>query len=1564
MQRAHDMDLTLFRKAVAKVLQRSPILQCTVLPKPANAARRGAAAAAAAPPPCDLLAPPYSSKYVLVRPQWDDARVNRFVHVETVDADVCDMTAARVKHLLAPFAFEEDAPLVRFVLLRRGASVREVVVVGHRCVVDAWSVEWIIQELFTFYEQLLTPHGGKLLDLAAQLQRSAAAHAHAVAAPAAAAAAPSSVFQKAVGFWAKNLSDAMPVVQVPVDRPRPQHVSMMQARATYVFPADDAALQALRRYSADKVGGIHAVLCTAFVAWLMRMTAEKDIVIGLLTQLRRQGFEATVGPLTNRLPLRTDLTGTDAQPHGIPFAEAVERVGANMEAVWQHRHVDFEQVVESPQMAATLNAIGKTGLVGGSMQDQDANALAPLFKVMYMMGGELTPTASGSNGSSWASVESTDVVGKAVAPYDLTLRANPTWDGGLELVFLYNEQLFTKPYIAELLNHYAYLVRQAVADPSKPVYEYSLVTPTARAVLPNPTAPQDHGWPGSVPAAFSRCARAHPDRLAVAFEGGATLSYAALDAATSQFARFLLGQGVGKGDVIGIYGHRSPSVVVAILGIYKAGAAYSMMDPCYPGERVVTCMGIAGVTGWVRCDGADPPGAEVQQWLDARGLKVDAVVPQPGSAAFQAAMGAFPESYPEVEVGPEDTAVVTFTSGSTGTPKGVMGKHSSLTTFYPWMGETFGVNGEDRFGMCSGIAHDPLQRDIFTPLFFGAGVYIPTQETISTPGRLGQYLRAHGITVCCFTPALGQILTTVDEEGFEMPALRLAMFVGDMLIKRDVLRLQSMAPHCSIMNMWGTTETSRAVAYYEIPPASDPATAALLPTLKEVIPCGWGMKDCQTVLLNPANQLAGVGEAAEVHMRSCHLTKGYIGLDAETKKKFITSPFNPADATDRMYKSGDLGHYLVDGCVECLGRVDDQVKIRGFRIELGEINAKLSRHPNAKENVTVVRKDPAAPPGSEKIIVSYVVPTPGAVPIGVACPYGAPEAERKRLLAEDFRAFLKEKVPHYMVPTAVVILDRMPLTPNAKVNTRALPEPDLGAGAAGQPELALSETEARVLSVWKKYLRSVVRGADDSFFDLGGHSLLATQVTLELNKEFGTELPLPALFATPTLSGMAAAIAAGAEGWTAADRDFAAEAAVPAGIPSAAGRPVAPTHTPQAVFVTGTPGFFATYVVADLLQRTAAAVYCLVRAGTPDAGRARIVAALKGIAAWKEEYATRVIPVIGDLSKPKLGIDDGLWDTLAARVNFVVHSGAVVHWLYTYEQLKDANVVGTQEVVRLCTAGAQVKTLVFISTTNVYDAEYPHASRIYENNGLTHSKGLSGGYTQSKWVADKLVMNAGAELALPTVIMRPSFISGDAHSGAWTTDDFLVRLMKGCVQLGACPIVAPEKGIDMSPVDWMASGTVTIALAAAQHEGKGFNLVNPTPVPYAALFQHLIDAGYDVAAIPYPEWRGKLLAALSNNDDNALAPIASHFHEDWAVGLRAGQVHDSASLQAAVQGTRQAAFPDMDAAVKQALCYLVGSGFLAPPPGGLTIKENVPWSSLFASGEVALLTRQRQSNKQ
>jgi amino acid adenylation domain-containing protein len=549
--------------------------------------------------------------------------------------------------------------------------------------------------------------------------------------------------------------------------------------------------------------------------------------------------------------------------------------------------------------------------------------------------------------------------------------------------------------------------------------------------------------------------------------------------------------------VVAIYGHRSAPIVWAILGVMKAAATFVVMDPAYPAMRLIELIEVAQPSAWLHIDAAGEPAPELARHLDGRSWRRRLRLgfdPDP-AAEWERCM----DVPPAVEVGPDDIAYIAFTSGSTGVPKGVQGRHGPLSHFIPWQQSRFGLGEGDRFCMLSGIAHDPLQRDIFTPLQIGAVICIPDPAEMLGQGRLAEWMRREEVTVAHLTPAMGQVIAQA-KPGTVLPALRYTFLVGDVLTRRDAARLQRLAPNVTCVNLFGSTETQRAVGYQVIPDV--PAADAVGEASREVLSLGRGMGDVQLLVLGAGDRLAGVSEVGEICVRSPHIARGYLDDPESTARKFVTNPFTGVSG-DRLYRTGDLGRYLADGTVGFLGRADQQVKIRGFRIELGEIQAVLGRHPGVREAVVLPWQDGEG----EKRLAAYVVPDEGA-----ACD------------PAELRQFLQERLAVYMVPAVYLLLERLPLTPNGKLDRKQLPDPR-GARRGGEEYFQpRTRVESTIAEIWRDLLQLEKVGAFDNFFDLGGHSLLILQVHARLEESLGREIAIVDLFRNPTVTALAKAL--------------------------------------------------------------------------------------------------------------------------------------------------------------------------------------------------------------------------------------------------------------------------------------------------------------------------------------------------------------------------------------------------------------------------------------------------------
>ncbi|HLM68833.1 MAG TPA: AMP-binding protein, partial [Longimicrobium sp.] len=593
-----------------------------------------------------------------------------------------------------------------------------------------------------------------------------------------------------------------------------------------MVPADVAeGIQALARREG---GTLFMVLLAALDVVLGRLAGQEDVVVGTpIAGRTRAETDRMIGLFLNSLALRTDLSGDPT------FRELLGRVRETTLAAYAHQDLPFERLLEEIRPERSL-------------------AHAPVFQVMLNLlnfqGGDLSIPG--------LQVVEAESVSEMTSKFDLTLYVRETAEG-IELNGVYAADLFDAARIREMLAQITGVLRQAADAPETRIGALALATESARAVLPDPSEPLDDSWRGAVHEVFAAQAARTPGALAVE-DPRERWTYAELDAATDRIARALADAGVGVGDVVAITGHRSAALVRALIGTMKSGAAFLVLDPGYPAARLNDYVGIATPAAHIHLSAAaDLPG-EVLALL-AGTIRTTLVLHPRGDGAAADVDGLPSSDAPlSVEIGPDTLAYLSFTSGTTGTPKAVMGRHASLTHFTPFLARSFGLTAQDRYSLLSGLAHDPLHRDVFTPLQTGAAVVAPLQDEVGTPGYLARWMREAGITVAHLTPAMGQLLADA-AEGERIPSLHRAFFVGDVLRRADVARLTALAPALNVVNYYGSTETQRAVSYHEVDPANEP---------KEVIPLGRGLPGVQLLIRNASGVIAGIGEVGEIWMRS------------------------------------------------------------------------------------------------------------------------------------------------------------------------------------------------------------------------------------------------------------------------------------------------------------------------------------------------------------------------------------------------------------------------------------------------------------------------------------------------------------------------------------------------------------------------------------------------------------------------------------------------------------------------------------------------------------------------
>jgi amino acid adenylation domain-containing protein/thioester reductase-like protein len=494
--------------------------------------------------------------------------------------------------------------------------------------------------------------------------------------------------------------------------------------------------------------------------------------------------------------------------------------------------------------------------------------------------------------------------------------------------------------------------------------------------------------------------------------------------------------------------------------------------------------------------------------------------------------------------------------------------------------------------------------------------------------------------------------------------------------------------------------------------------------------------------------------------------------------------------------------------------------------------------------------------------------------------YANNSLKEKNILVPKLRAFLKDKLPKYMIPSSFVLMENLPLTPNGKIDRHALPNPKKDRPILNNTYIAPSTPlEKQLAEIWSQILEIDRIGVKDNFFELGGHSLLAAQLLARVEEVTKVSLPIFYLLKDPTISGSIEGMnvvqnsGSGFPIKQELEIDWQAETILDPTIQ--AETPFTEYNsTPKHIFLSGVTGFLGAFLLDELLQTTSADVYCLVRAANFEEGRKKIKANLERYLLWNQEHAFRIIPVIGDLSQPLLGLSEEKFRTLASKLDLIYHSGALIKLIYPYSMLKASNVLGTQEILRLASQG-KVTPVHYISTIDTLKPIANYGNKVVkEDEYLDSVEDLTDGYSQSKWVAEKLVIAARSR-GIPTAIYRPGMLIGHSQTGASQTNDLMCRIIKGIIQLGSAPDLA--LWINLTPINYASKAIINVS-KQQKSLGKAFHVVNPQPLPWKQLVKAICDLGYPVELVSHEEWQDKILK-LDSSQDNALIAMRSLFTE-------------------------------------------------------------------------------------
>ncbi|WP_248764351.1 MULTISPECIES: non-ribosomal peptide synthetase [unclassified Pseudomonas] len=936
-----------------------------------------------------------------------------------------------------------QGPLVRGRLLQLAEDEHILLVTQHHIVSDGWSVAVLIGEFNRLYSAFSQGLDDPLPPLALQYADYANWQQQHLQ---------GERLQAQTRFWSEHLSGAPGLLELPSDHPRPHVQSYIGATLPLELPV---ALSAkLRQFSQQQGLTPFMTLLAAWSILLSRLSNQAQVVVGTPVANRpRQETEALIGFFVNTLALRVDV-----QAHH-RVDQLLAQIKATTLDAYSHQDLPFEQVVEALQPERSLghSPLFQAMLVLGN---------TPHDQVLALPGLELTPLPQ--------------VTG--TTQFDLSLSLNDDGES-IRGQFEYATDLFDESTIARWSRHLLHLLDALLGDAGQPLASLPWLDADQREQLLttfNPAQTPLDEQPQRLPQrVFEAQAALTPHAVALVCVGQ-TLDYAELNARANRIAHRLIALGVRPDDTVGLCARRSPEMVIGLLGILKAGAAYVPLDPQYPTQRLAHMLADSAPRALVFQPGLDelplPAGLATLELNDPTLLDVADHNPQVPALNFS------------------HLAYVIYTSGSTGLPKGVMVEHRGLRNLLDWYLEDLALHAGDAVLLASSYNFDLTQKNILAPLMVGAALHL-AEEPFNPAAIVAQIAEA-GVTHINLSPSAFHALVDADPQQ-ALACLKRVVLGGEPI---QIAMLEKLAlPRPAVINSYGPTECSDVVAWHT-------ADMDLATYQERSIPIGRPIRNMQLHVLDNHGQLLPVGVRGEIHIGGVGVARGYLNLPQLSAERFISDPFS-ALANARLYKTGDVGRWLPDGTLEYLGRNDDQVKIRGLRVELGEIEAALAALPGVREAAVIAREQQAGQADSKRLI-AYLCGEPAS--------------------AEQLRAELLTRLPSHMVPSAFVVLDVLPLTANGKLDRRALPEPGQDAYASRTYEAPQGSVEQVIATIWEQLLGLERVGRHDGFFELGGHSLMAVSL-IERLREQGLNADVRRVFSAPSLRELALAVGQASE---------------------------------------------------------------------------------------------------------------------------------------------------------------------------------------------------------------------------------------------------------------------------------------------------------------------------------------------------------------------------------------------------------------------------------------------------
>lgn len=1012
-----------------------------------------------------------------------------------------------------PFDLARDL-MLRAALFRLAETEHVLLLTMHHTASDGWSLNVLFRELEVFYQAFVSRAAPVLPELPIQYVDFAVWQR---------ASLRGETLERLLACWKRQLAGATGALELPVDRPEGRNPAPAWSCGGREGAVLDARLVgALKDLSRSEGVTLFVTLLAVFKTLLHRYSRQTDVLTGSPVAGRTHAdTEGLIGFFVNTLVLRDDLSGNPS------FRELLVRVRETALSALANQELPFEKLIEELRPARVP---GRT----------------PLVPVMFVL--QHTPAQP----FRFAGLEAAPMpVDSGAAKFDITLALQEE-PRGLVAEIDYNRDLFDAATIRRMLGHFETLLGGVVADRQSRLNSLPLLTPGERRQLLVDWNRTETAFPRdkTIHELFAGQAARAPEAVAVV-DGARRMTYRELDARAGELAQRLRELGVGPDVCVGVFLERSLEMIVAMLAALKAGGAYLPLDTVHPPERLAFMLADAAAPVLVTQRALSGTCAAFESKLSSlKRLFLDDLCSASGTRSPVAPRASFS---PSARRAPRasDLAYVIYTSGSTGQPKGVAVPHRAVVrlvrnTDYAQLGP------DDRVAQASNCSFDAATFEVWGALLNGGRLVIVPKDIVLSPRDYVEQLRRDGVTAMFITTALFNQMAREVPGAFR--TLRHVLFGGEAADPRPVASVLRDRPPQRLLHVYGPTETTTFATWHEV---------RAIPEGARTIPIGRPIANTTLHVLDERHQPVPIGVPGELYIGGDGVARGYLNRPELTAERFVPAPFAADHARRRggadqceirdprseiqgelpapcvggdeiggdrgvLYKTGDLVRYLADGSIEFIGRLDNQVKIRGFRVEPAEIEAALSRHPAVSACAVVPHDDPR----QGRRLVAYVVLAArsgrraGADRLDLRDELPPPDVggcgPQTPTAADGLRPFLQSRLPDYMVPSAFVTLDALPLSPNGKVDRRALPAPDGARPEFQKTHIAPRDhTERELAKVWEEVLGVRPVGVGDKFFDLGGHSLLAVQLVTRIENRLGKRLPVAAVFHRPTIGQMA-----------------------------------------------------------------------------------------------------------------------------------------------------------------------------------------------------------------------------------------------------------------------------------------------------------------------------------------------------------------------------------------------------------------------------------------------------------